>query len=69
MPKIIAVCQSPAKGTAKVNIHHATLRAQWGMEGDAHAGDWHRQVSLLCHEKVVEFRSRGRTRYLPAPPS
>ncbi|MEG1578668.1 MAG: molybdopterin-binding protein [Oscillospiraceae bacterium] len=59
MPKIIAVCQSPAKGTAKVNIHHATLRAQWGMEGDAHAGDWHRQVSLLCHEKVVEFRAKG----------
>ena len=31
----------------------------WGIEGDAHAGKWHRQVSLLSHDRVEEFRQRG----------
>jgi len=37
----------------------ARLVADWGIEGDAHAGNWHRQVSLLSFQRVEEFRARG----------
>lgn len=59
MGKIVAVCMSEARGTEKKNIGRATLRADWGLKGDAHAGDWHRQVSLLSYDKVQEFNARG----------
>ncbi len=59
MGQIIAICTSEKKGTQKYEIPTATFRVDHGMEGDAHAGNWHRQVSLLSHEKVVEFRARG----------
>ena len=59
MGKIIAVCVSEQKGTQKKNVGSATLTADWGIEHDAHAGKWHRQVSLLSYEKVEEFRARG----------
>lgn len=57
--KVKAVCMSEKKGTAKTNIKEATIIENFGMEGDAHAGNWHRQISLLSYEKVEEFRSRG----------
>lgn len=50
---------STARGTPKQNVGRAVLRAGHGLEGDAHAGDWHRQVSLLSYEKVQEFNARG----------
>lgn len=56
---ITAVCVSERRGTPKVNIHRAMLRENWGLEGDAHAGAWHRQVSLLSQEKVDAFNARG----------
>lgn len=56
---IKAVCVSEKRGTEKVNVHQGTLRENWGIEGDAHAGDWHRQVSLLSYQKVIEFNARG----------
>lgn len=56
---IRAVCISPAKGTEKQNIHSARIIENWGLENDAHAGDWHRQVSLLSYQKVVEFNRLG----------
>ena len=59
MGKIIAVCMSPEKGTAKQNVHQARVVENHGLEGDAHAGKWHRQVSLLSHEKIEAFRARG----------
>lgn len=59
MGKVMAVCISEEKGTQKKNVGSAVLKADWGMENDAHAGKWHRQVSLLSHEKVEEFRARG----------
>lgn len=59
MGKVIAVCTSPARGTQKQNVHRATFRVQHGIEGDAHAGDWHRQVSLLSYDKVEAFNARG----------
>ena len=56
---IKAVCTSPEKGTEKTNVHQAMLKADWGIEGDAHAGKWHRQVSLLSWQKVEEFNLQG----------
>lgn len=54
-----AICISPEKGTGKVNQHKGIFVKQHGIEGDAHAGNWHRQVSLLSYDKVEEFRRRG----------
>ena len=59
MGKIIAVCVSEKKGTQKKDIGTATFQPDWGIEQDAHAGNWHRQVSLLSHEKVEDFRAKG----------
>ena len=59
MGKVIAVCISEKKGTQKKNVGSARFVEDWGIEGDAHAGKWHRQVSLLSHEKVETFRARG----------
>ena len=56
---VIAVCISEKKGVAKQSIGQAMLLENHGLEGDAHAGDWHRQVSLLSHDKVEAFRQRG----------
>ena len=59
MGNIIAVCTSEKKGTQKQNVGAARFVENWGIEHDAHAGDWHRQVSLLSHDRVEEFRARG----------
>ena len=59
MGKVIAVCTSYVKGVHKKNIHEAKLIEDFGIEGDAHAGKWHRQVSLLSHDRIEEFRKRG----------
>lgn len=59
MGKIRAVCISREKGTRKENVEKALLIENHGLEGDAHAGNWHRQVSLLSYEKIEEFRKRG----------
>lgn len=59
MGKVIAVCTSPEKGTQKTNVGTAKLITDWGIENDAHAGHWHRQVSLLSHDKIEEFRAKG----------
>lgn len=59
MGTIMAVNISEKKGTAKRNVHTARLIEDFGLEHDAHAGKWHRQVSLLSYEKIEEFRARG----------
>lgn len=59
MGKVIAVCTSPAKGTQKTNVGEAVFIEDFGIEGDAHAGKWHRQVSLLSYDKIEDFRRRG----------
>lgn len=59
MGKVIAVCISEKRGTQKVNVKSAVFRENFGIVGDAHAGDWHRQVSLLSHDKVEAFRAKG----------
>ena len=57
--KVIAVCISEKRGTQKKNIGKALFRENWGIENDAHAGDWHRQVSMLSYDKIQSFRARG----------
>lgn len=59
MGTIIAVNISEKKGTQKKNVHSAKLIEDWGIEHDAHAGKWHRQVSLLSYEKIEEFKAKG----------
>lgn len=59
MGTVIAVCTSPAKGTQKADVKEAVFIEDFGIEGDAHAGKWHRQVSLLSYERILEFRKRG----------
>ncbi len=59
MGTVLAVCTSPAKGTQKTNVGSAQFVEDWGIQGDAHAGRWHRQVSLLSWEKIEAFRARG----------
>ena len=59
MGKVLAVCTSSEKGTAKHNVDRAEFIAGHGLKGDAHAGDWHRQVSLLSFQKIADFRARG----------
>lgn len=54
-----AVCISEKKGTAKQNVGECRLIENYGLEKDAHAGDWHRQVSLLSFDEVEKFRARG----------
>lgn len=57
--KVLAICISAQKGTQKKEIKSAVFIEDYGIEGDAHAGKWHRQVSLLSHEKIEEFRKKG----------
>lgn len=59
MGKVVAVCTSEIKGTQKSEADAVELRAGWGIEGDAHAGDWRRQVSLLSYERIEEFKAKG----------
>ena len=59
MAKVLAVCLSPEKGTPKYNVGSAEFFPAHGIKGDAHAGPGPRQISLLSHQKIEEFRSRG----------
>ena len=56
---IKAVCISERRGTQKTEVPYIKLVPGLGIEGDAHAGSWHRQVSLISYEKIEEFRARG----------
>lgn len=59
MGEVLAVCSSEAKGTQKQNIGQGSFRVDHGLVGDAHAGNWHRQVSLLSYDKVLDFKAQG----------
>ena len=59
MGEIKAICISERRGTAKHPVETARLLEGYGIEGDAHGGNWHRQVSLLGLEKIEDFRKRG----------
>jgi molybdopterin adenylyltransferase len=57
--KVLAVNVSVDKGTKKTNIHSCALLKDFGLRGDAHAGPWHRQVSLLANESIEKMRDKG----------
>ncbi len=57
--KVIAICKSNIKGTSKVCIPNAEFVEEWGIKNDAHAGNWHRQISLLSKEKIDRFNEKG----------
>ncbi len=57
--KIVAVCRSANKGERKKDIEEALLIEEYGMDKDAHSGDWHRQVSLLALESISTMREKG----------
>jgi MOSC domain-containing protein YiiM len=58
MGVVEAVCISAEKGTVKRTVDTARLKEAWGIEGDAHAGEWHRQVSLLAGESIDMVREK-----------
>ena len=57
--KIKAVSISKERGTRKYNVPTAELKVDFGITGDAHGGDWHRQVSLLAAESIDKMTAKG----------
>ena len=58
---IKAVCTSPKKGMRKKDVGKGELVVEHGLQGDAHAGPWHRQVSLLAMESIAKMQAMGLT--------
>ena len=59
MGQVMAVCISERKGTQKQGSSEGHFIEEFGIENDAHAGKWHRQVSLLSYETIEAFKERG----------
>jgi MOSC domain-containing protein YiiM len=56
---VIAVCSSKKKGIPKTDVGHGHLDEGFGLRGDAHGGDWHRQISLLAIEQIETMKAKG----------
>ena len=65
MAKVLAVCVSERKGIQKHPVDHAELREDHGIVGDAHAGNWHRQVSILGVDSVQKLQEKIELRLKP----
>lgn len=59
MATITSINISPKKGTFKQPVKEAELRVDFGIVGDAHAGNWHRQISLLAQESIDKMTALG----------
>ncbi|WP_027362973.1 MOSC domain-containing protein [Desulfospira joergensenii] len=57
--KIVSIAVSREKGTIKTCVDQAQLIENYGIEGDAHAGDWHRQVSFLASESIEKAETEA----------
>ncbi len=57
--KIVSIAVSKKKGTRKTTVDEAVLVEDHGLEADAHAGKWHRQVSFLASESIQGARDKG----------
>ncbi len=57
--RILSITVSKSKGTRKTIVDEAVVIEGHGLEGDAHAGPWHRQVSLLASESIAKARENG----------
>jgi MOSC domain-containing protein YiiM len=56
---VVAISISKKKGIPKTNVPEVVTREEWGIEGDIHAGNWHRQISLLAMESIEKMRAKG----------
>jgi len=63
--KILAISISKRKGTPKSNVDSVKLIEGYGIENDAHAGKWHRQVSFLAIESIQRMRDKGLPKLRP----
>ncbi len=63
--KIVAISISKKRGIPKTNVPSADLIENHGIEGDAHAGNWHRQVSFLALESINKMRKAGLPKLRP----
>lgn len=61
MAEVVAVCISEKKGIRKREVPYIDVKCHHGIIGDAHAGDWHRQISLLADESIDTMRALGLT--------
>ena len=59
MAQVASVNISLAKGVRKQEVERVELKRDWGILGDAHAGNWHRQISLLAEESIDKMRAMG----------
>lgn len=59
MIEIVSIAISRKKGTRKIPVDEIVLLENYGLEGDAHAGAWHRQVSFLSSENIEKARDKG----------
>lgn len=59
MAKVIAINISKEKGVIKTPVDMGDFQGGFGLEGDAHGGDWHRQVSLLAQESIDKMIQKG----------
>lgn len=59
MAHVLSVCISEKRGTVKKPVKEIKLKLDHGIIGDAHAGSWHRQISLLGNESVDRMRKMG----------
>jgi MOSC domain-containing protein YiiM len=57
--RVVAVCVSEQKGERKKPVQEVLVRENHGIIGDAHAGDWHRQISLLALESIKKMQAKG----------
>lgn len=57
--RILALSVSKKKGIPKTNVPSVNLKENWGIEGDVHAGEWHRQISILAMESIEKIRAKG----------
>ena len=65
MASIVSINTSPRKGTFKQPAESAELRVDFGIVGDAHAGNWHRQISLLGRESIDKMIAIGAGALVP----
>lgn len=59
MAKIVSINISTKKGVIKEPISKAELKIDHGIVGDAHAGNWHRQISMLSEESIQKMKDKG----------
>lgn len=59
MAQVVSVNISEKRGTVKKEVNEIELKINYGIVGDAHAGNWHRQISLLSEESIDTMRGNG----------